>query len=181
MDIRLRWHGEELDRLADGAHAALQRSVAEALGAWGWHVQVEVSFNHYGDRGRVDVLAFHAAGRHLAVVEVKTGFGDLQDTLGRLDVKARLGRTIARDLGWIAGGATVPVLVVAESRTARRVVVRHAALFARYSIRGRAAAAWLRTPLPPVPSGLLWFLNSSDSRQATITRGRRVRVVRGGA
>jgi hypothetical protein len=141
-------------------------------------VEVEVSFNHYGDRGRVDVLAFDPVSRALLVVEVKSAFGDLQDTLGRLDVKTRIGRTIAAQVGWTDPTAVVPMIVIGESRTARRIVLNHAALFARYGVRGRSCVAWLRAPRPPVPSGLLWFLKSADSRQATAMRGQRVRTVR---
>lgn len=180
VDVRLHWQGEDLDRLVDSAHAALTKSAAGRLDSLGWLVRIEVSFNHYGDRGRFDVLAFHPARRCIAVVEVKSGFGDLQDTLGRLDVKARLGRTIAREVGWI-GDSVVPMLVVAESRTARRVVARHGPLFARYAVRGRGAVAWLRDPRSPIPSGLLWFVRSADSRQATVRRGQRVRLVTSGA
>ena len=61
----------------------------------GWSVRPEVSFNHYGDRGRVDLLAFHAASGVALVIEVKGSIGDLQDALGRLDVKLRLGRSLA--------------------------------------------------------------------------------------
>lgn len=42
-----------------------------------------MSFNHYGDRGRYDILAFHPPTGILLVVEVKTGIGDVQATLGR--------------------------------------------------------------------------------------------------
>src|SRR5687767_11933734 len=83
VDLTLRWHGEQLDRIADAAHAAMQKAVAEELTSLGWLVQVEVSFNHYGDRGRVDVLAFHPSTRVVAAVEVKTALGDLQEALGR--------------------------------------------------------------------------------------------------
>ena len=99
VHVQLRWQGEQLDRLIDAAHAAIQQSVAESLTALAWIVRVEVSFNHYGDRGRVDILAFHRLLRILLVVEIKSGLGDIQETIGRLDVKARLGPTIARDCG----------------------------------------------------------------------------------
>ena len=88
LRVRIEWHGEVLDRLADAAHAELQNAFADLLRAAGWSVAVEVSFNHYGDRGRCDVLAFHPATGILAVVEVKTAIGDVQDLLGRLDTKS---------------------------------------------------------------------------------------------
>jgi transcriptional regulator with XRE-family HTH domain len=176
VDLWLRWEGERLDRLVDAAHAALQKTVADTLGSIGWLVQVEVSFNHYGDRGRVDVLAFHPSARIVLCVEVKSALGDLQDTLGRLDVKARLGRTIAVQAGWREPRAVVPVLVIGDSRAARRIVTTHASLFGRYAVRGRAGAAWLRSPGLPYPSGLLWFAKMPNSREATARRARRVRI-----
>lgn len=176
VDLTLRWHGEQLDRIADAAHAAIQRAVAEELTSLGWLVQVEVSFNHYGDRGRVDVLAFHPGMRVVVAVEVKTALGDLQETLGRIDIKARLARTIAAEVGWSGLTGAVAMLVIGDSRTARRLVAQHAALFARYSLRGRAAVAWLRRPRQPVPSGVLLFLKLPNSHDMTVTRGRRVRT-----
>ena len=173
LHLQIRWQGERLDRLMDEVHAALQAEVAQTLATAGWDVRVESSFNHYGDRGRVDVLAHQAQMGTLLVVEVKSAFGDLQETLGRLDVKVRLAHHLARDLGWGSPTSVVPALVVGDSRLARRTVRRHDALFARYGLRGRTARAWLRTPQPPAPSGLLWFAKRPDSRHATVGPGRR--------
>jgi len=178
VDVTLRWRGENLDRVLDAAHAALQKTVAATLTSLGWLVRVEVSFNHYGDRGRVDVIAFHPMLRVVVVVEVKSALGDLQETFGRLDVKARLARTIAAEVGWAAPAGVVPMLVIGDSRTARRLVAEHAALFARYSVRGRSCLAWLRRPQAALPSGLLWFVKLPDSRQATATRGQRIRTAK---
>ena len=173
VSVQVRWQGEQLDRLVDAAHAALQQAVAELLIGLGWLVRVEISFNHYGDRGRVDVLAFHQPLRILLVTEVKSGLGDMQDTLGRLDVKARLGGVLAREAGWAEVTAVVPALVIGDTRTARNLVAAHAALFARFDVRGRAALAWVRRPVEPSPTGLLWFATRQDSRQVTNTRVRR--------
>lgn len=174
VTVQLRWQGEQLDRLIDAAHASIEQAVAELLTSLGWTVRVEVSFNHFGDRGRVDILAFHPILRILLIVEIKSALGDLQETLGRLDVKVRLGPVIARELGWEAPVGVVPALVIGDSRGARRTVANHPALFAAFAPRGRAALAWLRQPKRPAPSGLLWFASGPDSHQATIRRGRRV-------
>lgn len=177
VDVTVRWEGAELDRSIDAAHARLQDWVARELAALGWLVRVEVSFNHFGDRGRVDVLAYHPATRLLVIVEVKSALGDLQETLGRLDVKVRLGRTLAREAGWADCEAVVPLLAITDARSARRIVGAHAALFAQYRLRGRQAVAWLRRPVAPVPSGLLWFVNVPDSHGMTTPRVTRVRTV----
>ena len=172
LHVQLRWQGEQLDRLMDAAHAAVQQSVAELLGSLGWIVRVEVSFNHYGDRGRVDILAYHPGLRILLIVEVKSAIGDLQETLGRLDVKFRLGRQIARECGWTDVAVVIPALVLGDSRLARRTIAAHDALFARYNVRGRDAMAWLRRARPSV-TGLLWFTSRPDSHPARIQRGQR--------
>lgn len=173
VHLQIRWQGEQLDRLIDAAHAGIQDAVANWLAAVGWSVRVEPSFNHFGDRGRVDVAAYHPRLRVLLIVEIKTALGDLQETLGRLDIKVRLGPMIARELGWTAVDAVIPALVIGDSRVARRAVATHAALFARYNLRGRGALAWLRRPHDPIPAGLLWFASRPNSHQALIRRNQR--------
>lgn len=173
VSVQVRWQGDQLDRLVDAAHAALQQAVAELLIGLGWMVRVEFSFNHYGDRGRVDILAFHPLLRALLVIEIKSGLGDMQDTLGRLDVKVRLGGVLAREAGWSDVSSVVPALVIGDTRTARNLVAAHGALFARFDVRGRAALAWVRRPVGPSPAGLLWFATRQDSRQVTRTHAAR--------
>ena len=166
--IELRWHGEQLDRLMDSAHASLEELTVQALRARNWTSEVEVSFNWYGDRGRCDAVAFHSETRNLLIVEAKTRLGDVQDLLGRLDVKVRLGKQIARQVGWPDPARIIPCLVIAEGRTARRVVASHAALFARFTHRGRAADRWLAAPdADEHPGGLLIFESLPNSQQAT--------------
>ena len=171
VHLTIRWQGEVLDRLLHAAHAALQQATATLLTALGWELRVEVSFNHFGDRGRIDLIAYHPRLRIILVIEVKSGLGDLQETLGRLDVKVRLARIIARDLGWTDVSAVVPVLVIGDTRAARRTIASHEALFARYALRGRSALAWLRRPAVPMPTGMLVFMKRPDSRHVTLARG----------
>lgn len=142
--------------LTDARHAALQEWLVRLLVQLGWEVAAEVSFNHYGDRGRVDVLAYHPRLRILVIFEIKTRIDDVQDVLGRVDVKVRLGRDIAGQRGW-APVAVVPTLVLRDDSTNRRRIATHAALFARFSTRSTAARRWLRQPTAPAPSGLLLF------------------------
>ena len=171
LHIELRWRGEQLDLLMDASHAALQESVVRALRAAGWTSEVEVSFNWYGDRGRCDAVALHPGTRTLLIVEAKTRLGDVQDLLGRLDVKVRLGHQIARPLGWPEPAHVIPCLVIAEGRTARRIVASHAALFARFTHRGRAARRWLADPdSEEVPGGLLVFESLPDSHRVSAKR-----------
>src|SRR5213075_1591159 len=71
VDIRLRWRGEQLDRLIDEAHAAIVEATVVLLKRLGWIVEVEVSLSTWGERGSIDVLAFHPEFRALLVIEVK--------------------------------------------------------------------------------------------------------------
>jgi transcriptional regulator with XRE-family HTH domain len=178
LDLTLRWEGAKLDHLTDAAHAWLSETTAGTLESGGWSVRTEVSFNHFGDRGRVDLLGWHPVARALAIVEVKSTLGDVQETLGRLDVKARLGRSLAREAGWGDPDAVVRVLVVGDSRRDRRTVADHERLFAAFAIRGRQALAWMRRPRPPAPAGLLWFTKVPDAHGVSTTRYRRVRTVK---
>lgn len=170
LGVELRWRGAGLDRLLDSAHARLQQDFARWLTSIGWVVHVEVSFNHYGDRGRVDIVALHPTLRNVLVVEIKSALGDIQETVGRLDVKARLGRVIAAELGWNQVAAVVPVLVISDSRAVRRLVAEHEALFHRYGLRGRGATSWLRRSAGIPPAGLLWLAPSPDSHATTARR-----------
>jgi transcriptional regulator with XRE-family HTH domain len=173
--VEIRWRGADIDRLIDRTHAALQNAAAARLERAGWITRAEVSFNHYGDRGRCDLLAWHPSSRSLLVVEVKSRIGDVQEMLGRVDVKVRLGPLLAAQCGWPQPASVVAALVLKDDRAARAVLVRHPATFARYGLRGRAALAWLRAPLST--SGLVWF-EGTDSDQARITGAGRVRIRR---
>jgi hypothetical protein len=128
----------------------------------------------------VDLLAFHPDVGVVLVIEAKGSIGDLQDALGRLDVKLRLGRSLADASGWAGVRAIVPAFVFADTRSVRRTIALHAAIFARFTLRGRSARAWVRRPSLPAPSGLLWFVNVPDSRGVSVTRGKRVRTVKSG-
>jgi hypothetical protein len=154
ISIDVRIDGER--PLLDQRHVRLQSWIAGMLRHHGWSVHVEHSFNHYGDRGRVDVLASHPTDHALLVVEVKTRIHDVGDILGRLDVKRRVAPMLAREQSWPAT-AIVPMLLILEHRTNRRRIVDHATVFANFTLRARAATAWLRRPDGPAPTGILLF------------------------
>ena len=124
-DLLMRWHGEGLDRLLDEAHARLVEVVVRRLRSFGWEVAVEVSFSRNGERGSIDVLAFHPAHRALVVIEVKSVTPDMQAMLGGLDRKARLGAD--RSPGTADGTLAVVarILVLWNTRTNRRRVEAH--------------------------------------------------------
>lgn len=147
MDPVVRWRGGDLDRLADEGHAALVARVTRVLVAAGWTLMPEVSFSHFGDRGSIDVLAWHAEARVLLVVEVKTTLNSIEETLRRHDVKVRIARAVAAErFGWQASNV-VPLLVLpAMTSTRVRVARTDDVLRVRYPVRGRAVGAWLQAP-----------------------------------
>jgi len=151
------WRGAGIDRLLDENHALLVGSVVALLKRVGWLVEIEVSFSEYGDRGSIDVLAFHPAVRAVAVFEIKSEIGGVDPTLRPLDVKVRLAPKIARRFGWRPASGVSKVLVLPEDRTARRAVDRHAAVFdVSLPARSRQIRSWLRRPSGSLAG--VWFL-----------------------
>jgi len=176
LSLEGRWRGGELLRLLDAAHAALQDRLKRRLEAVGWLAAAEVTYARYGERGSVDLLAWHPPSGLLLVVEVKSTIADVQGLLRPLDAKVRLARGIARDLGWTARGV-VACLAAADTTTNRRRIGEHRALFARFTVRGRAAARWLGRPAAAVP-GLLLFLNPPPIPRGNVGRVGKRRISR---
>jgi hypothetical protein len=183
LDLRLEWHpgwrGSELARLRDDDHAALAETLSRAWLSDGWEFAAEVSFNHFGDRGRIDLLAYHSASGALLVIEIKTVIADVQALLGSLDVKVRLAPRLAASRGWHPQSVT-PMLVVLDTRTNRRRIQEHDRLFASLGLRGWEARRWLRDP-GGGPDGLLLFqvLPNRDVRDARRAGRQRIRPPRG--
>lgn len=168
-EITVRWGAPgDLDRLLDRDHALLVQTWAEQHRRHGWEVWPEASFSVYGERGRIDLLAFHPSTGTLEVAEMKTGIWNLQDTLGRLDAKVRLAQVVAAERGWDVR-KVVGALVIAEGRTARRRVAEHAVLFSGYATRGSAARAFVRQPHGGV-RGVLAFVSLPNSNHARARR-----------
>jgi hypothetical protein len=171
VDLKLRWHGEGLDRLLDEAHARLVDETVVLLREAGWDAAVEVSFSIWGERGSIDVLAWHAATGSLLAIEVKSVVPDSQATLHGLDRKARLAPQLAEERGWEWRNVG-RLLVVAESRTSRR---RVAALAATYDTalpdRNVEVRRWIRKPTGPL-AGLLFLTNASPGSTKRASTGR---------
>ena len=178
LHVTMTWNGEGLDRLLDADHAAIVDIVAATLRALGWDVAVEVSFSIRGERGSIDVLAFHPATGVVLVIEVKSVIPDIQAMIFALDRKTRLALEVARERGWI-GRAVGRVLVVGDGRTTRRRVAQHAGIFdAAFPARTVAVTRWLRSPDASTPFSGLWFLandRGASARQRVSTTGSRAR------
>ena len=151
LDVRMelvgRSRGADLDRLANGRHAALAEHVARQIAALrGWIVRPEVSFAVYGERGVIDLLAWHAQSRSLLVIELKTEIVDVGEILATLGRKVRLGNVIARDLGWVPLNVSC-WLAVGHGATNRRRVSAHLTVFsAALPDRTPRLHAWLASP-----------------------------------
>ena len=174
MSVELRWRGGAVDRLLDERHSALAGRMAERLGAHDWQVHPEASYSHFGERGSIDLLAWHATSSALLVVEIKTELTSIEETLRKHDAKVRLGPVIARErYGW-AARSVARLLVVVDSTSNRRRVERQAALLAAVlPVRGRSVREWLGRPSGPL-AGLL-FLPLADEvrvKQAPATSHR---------
>jgi transcriptional regulator with XRE-family HTH domain len=147
FDTIVRWQGGDLVRLINRRHAAMHEAMARHLQSLdGWTCEPEVSFSIYGERGVIDVLAWHAKARALLVIELKTELVDINEMMGTLDRKHRLANQIARERSW--DSETVGVwLVIADTRTNRRALAAHATVLrTKYQADGRTIRSWLRGP-----------------------------------
>ena len=156
LPLAPRWRGAELPKLLDERHATIVREVVARLAAQGWQPLPEHTFNLRGERGSVDVLAWHPAFRCVLVVEVKPRIDDLQDLLSTLDRKRRLAPILARELGWKALRVGA-VLVLPEEHQARRSVEVNMPVFdAALPARTLGLRRWLARPDRDLRG--IWFL-----------------------
>ena len=156
LDVSARWRGGELDRVVNARHGRLHEQVSRHLQALGWQPAPEVSFSIYGERGVIDILAWHAATGSLLVVELKTAIVDVQELVGTLDRKVRLSPRIAAERGWHARTVSAWVAVAGSVTNRRRVAAHRATLRAAYPADGRRIRAWLRQPAGPVMVLSMW-------------------------
>ena len=142
FDTTVRWQGADLGRLLDARHAAMHETMAALLGGLdGWVFEPEVSFSIYGERGIIDILAWHPGRRMLLVIELKTEVVEVSGLLGTMDQRRRLAAEIGTRFGWKLVAVSTWV-VVAEGRTNRRTVSAHAkVLRAKMPVDGRGIRA----------------------------------------
>ena len=105
----------------------------EAVARWlgeigGWISLPEVSFAARGERGVIDIVAWHAASRSLLVIELKTRIVDVNTLMATMDIRRRVAWQIAKT--WV-GPSTVSIwVVVAPSRTNARILADHSTVLA---------------------------------------------------
>ncbi len=175
LALEARWRGGELDRIVDHRHAALVGHLAGRLEAAGWVVQVEVSFSVCGERGSIDLLAWHAGTRAHLLSEVRSSLNAVEETLRRHDVKVRLGPAIARErFGWSATTCSRLPVMPDESTARRRVAALGVVLARSYPIRGPAARSWIRAPTGE--AALLLFLSPARGGRRGHSAGARHRI-----
>lgn len=168
----VRWRGGDLDRLLDEDHAALEGRVASLLRRHGWVVWTEVTFAEYGERGSIDVLAWHASTQTLLVIEVKTELTSAEALLRSHDAKVRLAPRIASSRFAVRPRTVCRLLVVADSGANRRRLDRLSdSVGATYPARGSSVRRWLVDPEGPLDGAI--FMSVTRQR---VGGGHRVRV-----
>jgi len=178
LSVRILWQGEELDRLLDRDHAGMVDATLRQLERSDWSAIPEVTFKAAGERGSIDVLAWHASTETLLVVEIKSVVPDIQATLAGLDRKARLGPLVGRERGW-APRHVARLLVLPADRTCRRRVDVFATTFDRaLPTRTAAVKRWLRSPSGPL-AGILFLPDLPPTQARQRVRRTRAAVERG--
>ena len=176
LKINATWRGGELDRLLNARHSALHESVARwLLRQPGWELAPEVSFAVYGERGVIDILAWHAATRTLLVIELKTEIVDINDLMGRVDVKQRNALDVARDRGWNARYVAAWVIVADSATNRRRVSTHRTTLRAAFPADQRTVEAWLARPTGIVRGLSFWSNAHGRSTNDTFATVKRIR------
>jgi transcriptional regulator with XRE-family HTH domain len=156
LNIEPSWRGGRIERVLSGRHATMAERVTAMLVGAGWIVRPEASFNHFGERGVVDLVAWHPQTKALLLIEIKTELVDPSGLLATTDRRRRLATVIAGESGWDPA-VIAQWVVLAEGRTNQRRVAAHRSLLrAAFPANGRAVAGWLANPVRPLDA--LWFL-----------------------
>lgn len=177
LDLRLDLvvRGDSTPGLRDDEHAAVVDHMKRRLERSDWDVIAEASFSEYGERGRVDLLAWHPETGMLLIVEVKTILIDVQEMLGALDIKERLAGKIAAQRGWRPRNVSV-MLVVTDTDASRGRIARLPALFAGFKTRGAQVSVWIGNPIRP--TRLLHYVSAATVGRTGSWRNGRQRVRR---
>jgi transcriptional regulator with XRE-family HTH domain len=179
MELTPRWRAGDLDRLLNAKHSGLHELVARHFDQLpDWILQPEVSFAVYGERGIIDILAWHPRRRALLVIELKTDILDVNELVGTVDRKGRRAIRIAIERGWIRPRDPPPTvsiwIIVADGPTNRRRVSAHRTMLRNaFPTDGRSMAAWLKAPKRAIRALSFWPSSTAVRGSTPI---RRVRV-----
>lgn len=174
LEVRLplepSWRGGRIERVISGRHAAMAERLTAMLVTRRWEVRPEASFNSYGERGVVDLVAWHPAFHTLLLIEIKTELVDPSGLLTVTDRRRRLAGVIARDSGWAPDRVAQWVVLSAGRTNARRVAEHRSLLRAAFPADGRSIASWLEDPRTPLDA--MWFLpDVADRSTGRAARG----------
>ena len=166
VDIGARWRAGDLDRLLNARHSALHDSVASWFRAVmpEWELAPEVSFAILGERGIIDIVAWHPARRALLIIELKTDIADVNELVGTFDRKRRLASRIAEDRGWRPATVSGWVIVAAGRTNRARIAAHGAMLRAAFPLDGRSVRRWVADPVGTISALSIW-----SSGRATVT------------
>lgn len=169
-------HGD-LHHFATSEHAGLVESIIGVLQELGWDARAEVSFSSAGERGFIDILAWHGPSRTLLVIEVKTEIVDVGELVGTFDRKRRLARGIAAGLGWVPEAIAAAVIVL-DTHTNRRRVHDHAdTMRTQLPSDGRQLRGFLRSPSGALSALAFWPNRHARTASQNRRGARRVRRV----
>lgn len=158
------WRGAWADQLLDAAHAALVETAASIFARRGWQCMPEFSFAEFGERGSIDLFAALPRARVVAVCEVKSAFGSLEETNRSLDVKVRLAPKLANEAFGFRPEHVGRLLIVPDTSASRGVVKRHQQTMGLiYPERSRAVRRWIRAPHGPLAG--IWFVSNLGNRK----------------
>ena len=177
VDVVPRWRAGDLDRLLNAKHSQLHELVARwfAKELPTWVLAPEVSYSIYGERGVVDIVAWHPGRRAILVIELKTDIVDVNQLIGKVGEKARLVRQIVKERGWDPLTVSTWVIVAGGRTNRARLAAHQAVLRAAFPADGRSMRRWLADPADSVAGLSLW----ADRSGRPITPTRRVRRRRG--
>jgi len=140
--------------------------------------------NWYGERGVVDLVAWHGGSRTLLLIELKTELADVNDLLADTDRRRRLAVKIAEPFGWQPVTIAQWVAIAGSRTNERRLAAHRSLLRSAFPADGRAVAAYLAKPTGTLAA--LSFLpdsagSSTRHASAPRLRIRHARLREGGA
>lgn len=146
IDWTPRWKGGELDRMLNAGHGALHAGAAELLRRHAWLTAPETTFSVYGERGSIDILAFHPPSGSLLVIELKTDLVDVSGLLAAVDRYRRLAPQLAARLGWQVRSVSCWVIFRDTATNRRRVAAHAGVLRSAFPVDGNEMRSWLARP-----------------------------------
>lgn len=154
----------------------MHEAMARALADGPWLMSSEVTFAIYGERGTIDILAFHPPTGALLVIELKTDLVDIQALVCAVDRYRRLAPQLARDRGWDVTSVSCWVVLRDTPANHRRLAAHSTVLRTAFPQDGRQVRGWLLSPGAPISA--LSFLpdlhaRTPISRSAGVERVRR--------